>query len=53
MRECLENPRTGADTADRRVALARHGKGSVLLYFDTTRIQVVEKITIDDWRDIK
>ncbi len=50
----LENPRTGADTSDRRVALARHGKGSALLYFDThAAYKVSKKITIDDWRDIK
>lgn len=50
----MENPRTGADTADRRVALARHGKGSALLYFDThAAYKLSKRISIDDWRDIK
>ena len=46
------NPKTGASFGDRRVALARHGKGCVLLYFDThAGFKLSKKITIDDWRD--
>jgi hypothetical protein len=46
------NPKTGADYMDRRVALARHGKGVVCLYFDThAGYRPSKSIGISDWRD--
>ena len=46
------NPRSGADTDDRRVALNRHGKGSALLFFDThAEAKKSKQITVNDWRD--
>jgi prepilin-type N-terminal cleavage/methylation domain-containing protein len=49
-----ESPRAGVGTDARRVALARHGKGSALLYFDThAALKKAKAITVDDWRDIR
>ena len=49
-----ENPRAGADTDARRVAINRHGKGSALLYFDThAALKNTKAITVDDWRDVR
>jgi len=46
------NPATGNSFGDRRVALARHGKGCVLLYFDGhASYKLAKKIVVDDWRD--
>ena len=46
------NPRTGAGTSSRRVAINRHGKGSDLLYFDAhAEMKKARQITVDDWRD--
>ena len=48
----LPNPKTGNSFGDRRVALARHGKGCALLYFDGHAApKLAIKIGIDDWRD--
>jgi prepilin-type N-terminal cleavage/methylation domain-containing protein len=48
------NPRNGAGTDARRVALDRHGKGSALLYFDThAGLKKAKLITTDDWRDVR
>ena len=48
----VPNPKTGNSYGDRRVALARHGLGCNLLYFDThAGYKPAKKITIDDWRD--
>ena len=50
----IENPRTGAGTDARRVAIDRHGKGSALLYFDThAALKRAKFITVDDWRDLR
>ena len=47
-----ENPRTGAGTDARRVAINRHGKGPALLYFDThAAVKKAKLITVNDWRD--
>jgi len=49
-----ENPRAGANTDARRVAINRHGKGSALLYFDThAALKNTKAITVDDWRDVR
>jgi prepilin-type processing-associated H-X9-DG protein len=46
------NPKTGADFLDRRVALARHGKGANCLYFDAhAGFRTAKSIGIDDWKD--
>jgi prepilin-type N-terminal cleavage/methylation domain-containing protein len=46
------NPKTGADYNDRRVALARHGKGVACLYFDThAGYRPSKSIIVNDWRD--
>ena len=46
------NPATGNSFGDRRVARARHGNGSALLYFDGhAGHKPAKKIIIDDWRD--
>jgi prepilin-type N-terminal cleavage/methylation domain-containing protein/prepilin-type processing-associated H-X9-DG protein len=46
------NPKTGAQFGDRRVAIARHGKGCALLYFDAhVGYKLSKKIIVDDWRD--
>jgi prepilin-type N-terminal cleavage/methylation domain-containing protein/prepilin-type processing-associated H-X9-DG protein len=38
--------------AERRVALARHGRGPVLLYFDGhAALKRAKLITVDDWRE--
>jgi prepilin-type N-terminal cleavage/methylation domain-containing protein/prepilin-type processing-associated H-X9-DG protein len=48
----LPNPKTGRDSEDRRVALARHGKGAALLYFDGhAENKLAKNIITDDWRD--
>ena len=46
------NPKTGNSFGDRRVALARHGNGCALLYFDGhAESKLAKKIAVDDWRD--
>jgi prepilin-type N-terminal cleavage/methylation domain-containing protein/prepilin-type processing-associated H-X9-DG protein len=45
---------TGGTSEARRVALARHGKGAALLYFDGhAEYKLSRKINIDDWRDVR
>jgi prepilin-type N-terminal cleavage/methylation domain-containing protein/prepilin-type processing-associated H-X9-DG protein len=46
------NPKTGADFLDRRVAIARHGKGPNCLYFDGhADHRMAKSINIEDWKD--
>jgi prepilin-type N-terminal cleavage/methylation domain-containing protein/prepilin-type processing-associated H-X9-DG protein len=47
------NPRNNGGTSEgRRVALARHGKGSAVLFFDGhAEYKLSRNIIIDDWRD--
>ena len=46
------NPRSGADFNDRRIALARHGKGAVCLYFDGhAGYRPSKTININDFND--
>jgi prepilin-type N-terminal cleavage/methylation domain-containing protein len=46
------NPRNNAGNDGRRVAIARHGLGAALLYFDThAATKLSKKIVVDDWRD--
>jgi len=49
------NPKNnGGSSEGRRVALARHGKGSALLNFDGhAEYKLSKKIVMDDWRDIR
>jgi prepilin-type processing-associated H-X9-DG protein len=48
----LPNPKINNSFGDRRVALARHGAGCNLLYFDThAGNKSAKKIIVDDWRD--
>jgi len=51
----LPNPKNNGGAAEaRRVALARHGKGVSLLWFDGhTEYKLSKKIVMDDWRDIR
>jgi prepilin-type N-terminal cleavage/methylation domain-containing protein/prepilin-type processing-associated H-X9-DG protein len=46
------NPKTGADFLDRRVAIARHGKGADCLFFDGhADFRTAKSININDWKD--
>jgi prepilin-type N-terminal cleavage/methylation domain-containing protein/prepilin-type processing-associated H-X9-DG protein len=49
----IVNPKNnGGSSEGRRVALARHGKGSALLFFDGhAEYKLSKKIVLDDWRD--
>jgi len=45
-------PGTSTLNPERRVALDRHGRGPVLLYFDShASLKKAKSITVDDWRE--
>jgi prepilin-type N-terminal cleavage/methylation domain-containing protein len=46
------NPKNGNALTDRRVAISRHGKSDVLLFFDAhVEAKQTKLITVNDWRD--
>lgn len=51
----IVNPKNNGGTSEgRRVALARHGKGCALLFFEGhAEYKLSRKINIDDWRDVR